>query len=130
MNNLQDILYKVALVETHGSTDVSISEIVFDSRKVTDNCLFIAVKGVSVDGHQFIEKAIQSGATAIVCEDLPNELIEGISYLKVTNSAEALGILAANFFDNPSEELMLIGITGTNGKTTTTTILLMDYQRN
>ena len=106
MNNLQDILYKVALVETHGSTDVSISEIVFDSRKVTDNCLFIAVKGVSVDGHQFIEKAIQSGATAIVCEDLPNELIEGISYLKVTNSAEALGILAANFFDNPSEELL------------------------
>ncbi|MCB9224343.1 MAG: UDP-N-acetylmuramoyl-L-alanyl-D-glutamate--2,6-diaminopimelate ligase [Crocinitomicaceae bacterium] len=123
MKNLQDILYKVALVETHGSTDINISEIVFDSRKVSDASLFVAVRGVSVDGHQFIEQTIQAGAIAIVCEELPADIKEGITYLKVINSAEALGIMASNYFDNPSDEIKLIGITGTNGKTTTTTLL-------
>lgn len=123
MNNLQDILYKVALSETHGITDISVSEIVFDSRKIVDGCVFVAIKGAATDGHQFIEQAIKSGASSIVCEDLPSEIESGITYVKVNDSSEALGIMASNFFGNPSEEIKLIGITGTNGKTTCTTLL-------
>ncbi|OIQ32121.1 MAG: UDP-N-acetylmuramoyl-L-alanyl-D-glutamate--2,6-diaminopimelate ligase [Crocinitomix sp. MedPE-SWsnd] len=123
MKNLQDILYKIGLLETHGSTNIEISEVVFDSRKVTDASLFVATKGVTVDGHNFIEGALQSGAVAILCEDLPAELQKGITYIKVKDSHEALGLAASNYYGNPSKELKLVGITGTNGKTTTTTLL-------
>ena len=123
MKNLQDILYKVGLLETHGSTNLEISKVVFDSREVSDSALFVATKGAKVDGHLFIEGAIKDGATAILCEDLPEDLKSGISYVKVKDSHEALGFVASNFFDNPSSEIKLVGITGTNGKTTTTTLL-------
>ena len=123
MKNLQDILYKVGLLETHGPTNIEVSEIVFDSRKISDACLFVATKGFSVDGHDFIEAALSKGAIAVLCEDLPTEIKSGITYVQVKNSLEALGLVASNFFDNPSADIKLVGITGTNGKTTTTTLL-------
>jgi UDP-N-acetylmuramoyl-L-alanyl-D-glutamate--2,6-diaminopimelate ligase len=120
---LSDILYKTRLEEVVGSTNVAISSVAFDSRKVKKDSLFIATRGTTVDGHSYIDKAIESGAVAIVCEELPLNQKANISYVKVLNSSEALGYIACNFFDNPSEKLKLIGVTGTNGKTTTVTLL-------
>lgn len=123
MKLLSDILYKTRLEEVVGSTNVAISSVAFDSRKVKKDSLFIATRGTTVDGHSYIDKAIESGAVAIVCEELPLNQRPNISYVKVLNSSEALGYIACNFFDNPSEKLKLIGVTGTNGKTTTVTLL-------
>ena len=123
MKLLRDILYRVPLVDTLGSTNVAISKVCFDSRKVSQQSLFVAVKGTQVDGHEFIAKAIQEGAQAIICEELPEQRNDKVTYLKVKNSALALSLVATNFFDQPSEKLQLVGITGTNGKTTTATLL-------
>ncbi len=123
MENLQNILYKVGLVAVHGSLDGQIDQVEFDSRAVKSNTVFVAVPGTKVDGHLFIDKAIDLGAVAIVCEILPTELKEGITYVQVKNAHQALALLADNFYGNPSKELKLVGITGTNGKTTTTTLL-------
>ena len=123
MKLLSDILYKTRLEEIVGSTNLAISSVTFDSRQVKKDSLFIATVGVTVDGHNFIDKAIEMGAIAIVCEALPNDINENITYIKVLNSSEALGHIACNFYDNPSEKLKLIGVTGTNGKTTTVTLL-------
>lgn len=123
MKLLSDILYKTRLDEIVGSTNVAISSVTFDSRQVKKDSLFIATKGTAVDGHNFIDKAIESGAAAIVCEELPVDQKENITYVKVLNSSEALGYIACNYYDNPSEKLKLVGITGTNGKTTTVTLL-------
>jgi len=120
---LSEILYKVRLEEIHGVTHSAISSVTFDSRNVKKDSLFLAIRGEKADGHQFIEQAISSGAIAIVCEQLPKSLNENITYIKVKNSNQALGNIACNFYDNPSEKLKLIGITGTNGKTTTVTLL-------
>jgi UDP-N-acetylmuramoyl-L-alanyl-D-glutamate--2,6-diaminopimelate ligase len=115
---LSDILYKVAIRSLTGSTEVEISDIQADSRKVKPGSLFIAIKGVVADGHQFIEKATTAGAVAVVCEAAPAILKEGIVYVEVENSAVAAGWMAHNFFGQPSEKMKLVGITGTNGKTT------------
>lgn len=123
MKLLSDILYKTRLEEVVGSTNVAISSVAFDSRKVKKDSLFIATRGTAVDGHSYIDKAIESGAVAIVCEELPNSRKPNITYVKVLNSSAALGYIACNYYDNPSEKLKLIGITGTNGKTTTVTLL-------
>ena len=123
MKFLKDILYKVRLTGVIGSTNSSVSSIAFDSRKVERNGLFIAVKGGVFDGHEFIEKAIELGAKAIVCEKMPNNIISGVTYIEVENSAESLGQIASNFYENPSSKLKLVGVTGTNGKTTTTSLL-------
>lgn len=123
MKLLSDILYKTRLEEVVGSTNVAINSVTFDSRQVKKDSLFIATRGTAVDGHQFIEKAIENGAAAIVCEELPAVQKENVTYVKVLNSAEALGYIACNFHDNPSEKLKLVGVTGTNGKTTTVTLL-------
>jgi len=120
---LSDILYKTRLDEIVGSTNLAISSVTFDSRQVKKDSLFIATVGVTVDGHKYIDKAIEMGAIAIVCEDLPYQINENITYIKVLNSSESLGYIACNFYDNPSEKLKLIGVTGTNGKTTTVTLL-------
>lgn len=120
---LQPILSNVTIEKKIGHANREISTIVFDSRKVEVASLFVAVKGTQVDGHHFIEKAIKSGATVIVCETLPTLLDESILYLKVANSAAALGRLAHNYYEQPSKHLQLIGVTGTNGKTTTVTLL-------
>ena len=123
MKLLSDIIYKVRLEEIIGSTHMAISSATFDSRTVKKDSLFIATKGTAVDGHKYIDKAIELGAIAIVCEELPETKNELVTYIKVTDSSYALGIIACNFFDNPSEKLKLVGITGTNGKTTTVTLL-------
>lgn len=123
MKLLSDIIYKVRLEEIIGSTHMAISSVTFDSRTVKKDSLFVATKGTSVDGHVYINKAIELGAIAILCEELPETKNEAVTYIRVTDSSYALGIIACNFFDNPSEKLKLVGITGTNGKTTTVTLL-------
>lgn len=123
MQKLRDILYGAAIKQVIGSTDIAISNIVFDSRKATSNTVFVAIKGSISDGHNFIEKAIENGCNAIVCEAIPTELIESINYVEVENSHKSLAIMANNFYDEPSKKIKLVGITGTNGKTTTTTLL-------
>ncbi|MBS1651792.1 MAG: UDP-N-acetylmuramoyl-L-alanyl-D-glutamate--2,6-diaminopimelate ligase [Bacteroidetes bacterium] len=123
MKLLSDILYKVRLEEVIGLTHIAISSITFDSRKVKKDSLFIATSGTVNNGHAFIDKAIELGANAIVCEHIPNEIKNHVTYVKVTDASYALGIIACNFYDNPSEKLKLVGVTGTNGKTTTVTLL-------
>lgn len=123
MKILTDILYKVRLESIVGSTDREINSIHFDSRKVTKGDVFIALKGTQSDGHEFIERAIEQGAVAVVVEDLPAHQKDSITYVVVENSHESLALMAANFFDNPSKDIKLIGVTGTNGKTTTTSLL-------
>ena len=120
---LRDILYKVRLDTVIGSTDVKVNHIHFDSRQIKNGDVFVALKGVVSDGHDFIMKAIDLGATAIVVETLPQDQKENITYILVENSHEALALMAANYYENPSKDLKLIGVTGTNGKTTTTSLL-------
>lgn len=123
MQILQNILYKVGLVSVSGSLDVTVAQIEFDSRAVKPGAVFVALKGTQVDGHEFIERAIGAGAVAVVCEVLPPSLKDDVVYVEVKDAHQALALLAANFYENPSEEIRLVGITGTNGKTTTTTLL-------
>ena len=123
MQNLKDILFGVSLKEVIGSTDLNVQGIAFDSRKVGAGFCFVAQKGVHQDGHAYINKAIELGAIAIVCEDLTDETVPGITYVRTDDASKALGFLASNFYKNPSKELKLIGITGTNGKTTCATLL-------
>ena len=120
---LRDTLYKVKLIAVSGSTDVEIKDVQTDSRKVKPGSVFIAVKGAAVDGHQFIEKAIENGATVIVCEIMPAELRKEVVYVQAESSAAAAGYMANNFFGQPSEKMKVVGVTGTNGKTTIATLL-------
>ncbi len=123
MEILNDILKEVQIIDHAGNIDIPVTEIVFDSRKVASGCLFVAVKGTKADGHKYINQAIDEGAVAIICEKFPEKLIDGIAYVVVSNSAKTLGIAASAFYDNPSSKIKLVGITGTNGKTTTVTLL-------
>ena len=123
MNTLKDILYKAGIISIKGNTELFIEGITFDSRNVKKNDLFVAIKGEVVDGHKFITKAIQNGAIAVVCEAFPEKISPSITYVLVENCNYALGHIASNYFDNPSEKMKLVGITGTNGKTTTATLL-------
>lgn len=120
---LQNILYKINLKAVSGPTDISILDIAFDSRLVSPGSLFVAVKGTQSDGHDYIEKAMEKGAAAIIAETLPRPLPEGVTWVQVSDSAASLGIAAANFYDNPAEKLQIVAVTGTNGKTTTATLL-------
>lgn len=129
MNVLKDILYKVHIEAVQGSTDIAIHKIEFDSRKIELNDVFVAVRGTLSDGHDFIEKALNQGAIAIVCEELPSKIINGVTYVKVENSNEALAHLANNFYDNPSSKLRLVGVTGTNGKTTIASLLYQMFKK-
>lgn len=129
MKLLKDILYKVGLVEIIGSTNVAITAISFDSRKIEMDSLFVAVKGTLSDGHKYIDDTIAKGAVAVLCEELPNTLNDKITYIKVNDASVALGIIAGNFYDNPSESLVLVGVTGTNGKTTTVTLLFSLFKK-
>lgn len=128
MKKLKDILYGVSLQQVIGSTESEVLSLAFDSRLVAAGTLFVAIKGTVSDGHQFIDRAIDSGATTIVCETIPEQTTTGVNYIKVDDSAKALGTIAANFFDNPSQDLKLVGITGTNGKTTTATLLFQLFR--
>lgn len=129
MKLLRDILYKVSLEEVIGLTNVAIPNVAFDSRKVEKHGLFVAVRGTLVDGHEYIPKAIDKGALAIVCEELPEQRADDITYIRVADSKAALGFIAANFYGNPSEKLKLVGVTGTNGKTTVATLLYELFQQ-
>lgn len=120
---LQDVLYKVSIRSVTGSTAINIQDVQLDSRNVKPGALFVAVKGAQSDGHQFIDKAVENGAKAVICEAMPAELKQAVVYVQVENSAAAAGWIAHNFFDQPSERLKLVGVTGTNGKTTIATLL-------
>ena len=123
MHILQDILYKVHLLEVVGATDIAVSSIAIDSRKVIKGTAFVAIKGVAQDGHDYISKAIELGAKVIVCENMPALLVDGITYIKVANTQEAVAYMAHQFYDAPSTKIKLVGVTGTNGKTTIATLL-------
>ena len=127
--NLETLLNRIPVVEITGNKNPEVSEIVFDSRKAVENSLYVAIKGTVSDGHSFINAAIEKGAKIVVCEDLPETLNNEITFIKVKDSSKVLGQLASNFYGNPSEKLNLIGITGTNGKTSATT-LLFDIFKN
>ena len=129
MINLKDILWKVAIEAVHGSTDVAIEKMEFDSRKVSENDVFIAIRGTISDGHEFIETAIIKGAIAIICDSFPEIIVSGVTYIKVNDTNKAMAFMAANYFDNPSQKIKLIGITGTNGKTTIASLLFQLFQK-
>ena len=123
MKNLKNILRKVPTESVAGSMNLSVSSIQYDSRSVEQDSVFVAIKGGVFDGHEFIIKAIDKGAVVIVCEDLPEQLETDITYIKVKSTARALTLMASNYYENPSKDIKLIGITGTNGKTTVATLL-------
>jgi len=123
MKLLKDILYGVSLSAVSGDTNVMVNNVHFDSRKVDMDDVFVAIRGTLTDGHKYIQKAVDAGARAIVCEELPEIMVNGVTYLQVANCNSALAIIASNFYDNPSKNLKLVGVTGTNGKTTVTTLL-------
>ncbi|CAA7196469.1 UDP-N-acetylmuramoyl-L-alanyl-D-glutamate--2,6-diaminopimelate ligase [Chryseobacterium potabilaquae] len=126
---LIELLNRIPVLETHGNNNREVSGLVFDSRKVTNNSLYIAMRGTTVDGHSYIASSVEKGAKTIVCEEFPTHIDENITYIKVKDTSKVLGHLASNFYGNPSEKLKLIGITGTNGKTSVTT-LLFDVFKN
>ncbi len=123
MNNLQDILYKAGSLEIRGHLIRNIKGVTMNSLNVKSDFLFVAIKGTRTDGHKYIQNAIAAGATAIVCNNFPDKINDNISYIKVRNTSKALATIASNFYDNPSNQLKLIGVTGTNGKTTVVTLL-------
>jgi len=126
---LKDILYGVGLTDVMGSTDLIIGNICFDSRKVSSGDVFIAVRGTITDGHEYIDSAVATGVKAIVCEALPSRVSDGVTYIVVRDSNEALAIMASNFYGNPSKNLKLVGVTGTNGKTTISSLLYQLFKK-
>lgn len=123
MKKLQDILYKVAIKQVFGPTNILVNQLVFDSRNVVENDVFIAQKGVNVDGHLYVDKAIALGAKVVVCEKFSFDKKEGVTYVRVEDANGALAIMAANFYENPSTKFPVVGVTGTNGKTTIASLL-------
>lgn len=126
---LDDLLQGIVLLKTVGSADMQIENIQFDSRKVEAGSLFVAIKGTAADGHQYITTAIEKGAVAVVCEDLPADQTPNVTYIKVENSSDALGKMASAWYGFPSSKMTLVGVTGTNGKTTIATLLYQLFRK-
>ena len=129
MTPLKDILFGVSLKAVSGSTAVLVGTPCFDSRLVEKDNVFVAIRGTEADGHRFIPNAIRAGATAVICEDLPEELENGVTYVEVEDSQYALAVMSSNFYGKPSENLKLVGVTGTNGKTTVCSLLYDLFQK-
>jgi UDP-N-acetylmuramoyl-L-alanyl-D-glutamate--2,6-diaminopimelate ligase len=129
MKVLKDILYKVTINAVVGSTGIPVYKIEFDSRQIETNDVFVAISGTQADGHNYIEKAIKDGATAIICETLPETLHDGVTYIEVASSNQALAFMAANYYEHPSDNLKLVGVTGTNGKTTVSSLLYQLFKK-
>jgi len=126
---LKDILFGVSLTAVSGTTSCSVNAVCFDSRKIRMDDVFVAIKGTLTDGHKYIRKAIDLGAKAIICEQLPDDLVNEVTYVEVANGNTALAIMASNFYGNPSKNLKLIGVTGTNGKTTVSSLLYQLFKK-
>jgi len=126
---LKDILYKVNLNAVVGDTNTTVNALKFDSREIGQNDVFIAIKGTVVDGHDYIDQVIGNGASVVICETIPNNTVEGVTYVEVDNSAKALATMASNFYGVPSGNLKLVGVTGTNGKTTIASLLYQLFKR-
>ncbi|MCB0447870.1 MAG: UDP-N-acetylmuramoyl-L-alanyl-D-glutamate--2,6-diaminopimelate ligase, partial [Gelidibacter sp.] len=129
MAELKDILYRVTINAVVGSTSVKVNAIDFDSRNISKGDVFVAIKGSVADGHKFIDSAIGKGAAAVICEELPDNLQNGVTYIEVESASKALAFMASNYYKNPSENLKLVGVTGTNGKTTVATLLYQLFKK-
>ena len=129
MNVLKDILYKVPIDAVTGNTSVAVNALCFDSRKVSLNDVFVAIRGTESDGHAYIEGAVKKGAVAVVCEEIPKDIVNGITYVQVSDTHAALAIMASNYYGNPSVNLKMVGVTGTNGKTTIATLLYQLFRK-
>lgn len=123
MKILNDLLEEITIIETHGNIDAGVSSVSLDSRNIEPHGLFVALAGNVLDGHTFIDEVIEKGATTIVYENNLKEFKNSVTYIKVADTHSAIGLIASNFYDNPSQKMKLVGITGTNGKTTTATLL-------
>ena len=129
MKPLKDILFVVSLQTVSGSTAIQIRGIAFDSRSVTQQSLFVAVKGIHQDGHTYINNAVDNGAVAVLCEHIPDILIDKVVYMSCENTRQALATVDSQWYNTPSKALKLIGITGTNGKTTVATIAYQLFEK-
>src|SRR5690606_5711912 len=125
---LKALLHAVPVIQVNGSLEKDMTSVCFDSREVEKNSLFVAVRGVHTDGHRYIDSAISRGCTAVVVEEFSKDEVKGVSYILVEDTSYVLGVLAANFYQNPSKDLKLVGVTGTNGKTTVGTLLFKLFQ--
>lgn len=126
---LSELIKNIDTVNITGSTDIEIKGVDIDSRRVAEGHLFVAMKGTQVDGHTFIGKAVDQGAAAILCEDMPAEVVEGVTYVQVSSTEDAVGKVATQFYGDPSRKLKLVGVTGTNGKTTIATLLYNMFRK-
>ena len=122
---LNELLRNIKNADITGNADVEITGVNIDSRRISEGHLFVAMRGTQVDGHRFIPKAIEQGASAVLCEELPEMLSDNVTYVKVTSTEDTVGPVATVFYGNPSEKLKLVGVTGTNGKTTIATLYII-----
>ena len=129
MMQLKDILYKVTIQSVIGITSKNVNKIEYNSNNIENGNLFVAIIGNTIDGHDFISSAIKNGASAIICQKIPKETVKDITYIMVDDSRKALALICSNFFNNPSAKLKLVGITGTNGKTSCSTLLFQLFKR-